>query len=78
VVRMSYSYERDAEDDKILMTINVNCPEDYDGTVFQIGYSDMSINEANASIDYSTERHTIDELPGFNTNGHDYLYFSYT
>ena len=53
----------------------VTCPEDYDGTVFQLGYSDMQINQANSEIDYS-QPYMIDQLPGYGTNGHDFYYFS--
>ena len=74
-VQMSYSIEGDEEAGTVTVMITVVCPEDYDGTVFQIGYSDMAIDSANGEVDY-TQHQTVDGLPGFGTNGHDYYYFS--
>lgn len=74
-IQMEYGYEsRDEEQIKVF--IRVTCPSDYDGTVFQIGYSDLDIVAKNSAIDY-TKPHTIDELPGYDKNGHAYYYFSY-
>ena len=75
-VLMYYDYEK-TEEGIINITINVLCPENYDGTVFQIGYSDQDINDAFAAIDLTGEPYTIDNLPGFDTNGHEYYYFSF-
>ena len=76
-VQMSYESSRDNEAGILTITIRVVCPEDYDGTVFQMGYSDKEINEADRNWSYSERLYTIDELPGFDTNGHEYYYFSY-
>ena len=75
-ISMKYWFDFDEENNTKNIEIDVICPEDYNGTVFQIGYSDLEINAANTDIDYSARLYTIDELPGFNTNGHDYYYFS--
>ena len=75
-ISMKYWFDFDEENNTKNIEIDVICPEDYNGTVFQIGYSDLEINAANTGIDYSARLYTIDELPGFNTNGHDYYYFS--
>jgi len=75
-ISMEYGVEKAEEARLLKVTIKVTCPEEYNGTVFQIGYSDKEINEANAKIDYISGMHTIDELPGFDTNGHQYFYFS--
>ncbi len=74
-VQMGYSTEYDEETGILTVVIYVVCPEDYDGTVFQIGYSDPSIDEADADWPYSERLYTIDELPGFDSNGHEYFYF---
>lgn len=58
-------------------TLTVTCPEDYDGTVFQIGYFDSFLAEENAATDYNGKFITIDETPAFDLNGHEYKYFSY-
>lgn len=76
-VTMEYSYVSDLEAHVTTVTIQVTCPADYDGVVFQIGYSDTTIIAKNSIINYK-KTHTIDELPGFDTNGHQYYYFSYT
>lgn len=76
-VQMSYDSIRDDETGKLTIIIRVTCPEDYDGTVFQMGYSDIEINEADQNWLYSERIYTLDELPGFDTNGHRYCYFSY-
>lgn len=76
-VQMSYETMRDDEAGIQTVIIRVMCPEDYDGTVFQMGYSDASINEADINWPYSERIFTLDELPGFDTNGHEYYYFSY-
>ncbi len=76
-VQMAYDASRDDEKGILTIIIMVTCPEDYDGTVFQMGYSDAKINEADQDWPYYERLYTIDELPGFNSNGHDYYYFSY-
>lgn len=76
-VQMSYESSRDNEAGILTITIRGVCPEDYDGTVFQMGYSDKKINEADRNWSYSERLYTLDELPGFDTNGHEYYYFSY-
>lgn len=75
-VSMEYGFEWNEEEQTRLVVIDVTCPADYDGTVFQIGYSDLAINEANYAIDYSARLYTVDELPGYGSNGHTYLYYS--
>ncbi len=55
--------------------ITVTCPIWYDGTVFQTGYSDTQLVEKDSEIDYS-QLHTMDEFAGYDSNGHEYLYFS--
>ena len=76
-VQMSYDTMRDDEAGILTIIIRVTCPEDYDGTVFQMGYSDAEINDADLNWPYSERLYTLDELPGFDTNGHEYYYFSY-
>lgn len=76
-VTMLYEVEFDEEKQELAVTIKVTCPADYNGTVFQVGYSDLAITDMNHNVDYASRLHTLDELPGFNTNGHEYFYFSY-
>ena len=59
----------------ITSTMTVICPVDYDGVVFQIGYDDLELREANQAIDYTARLYTLDELPYF---GEGYYYFSYS
>ena len=75
-IKMEYGVEYDKEGRSLTVSIKVRCPSDYDGTVFQLGYADNSITGANNKIDHDARLYTIDELPGFDTNGHEYLYFS--
>ncbi|MBP5654070.1 MAG: hypothetical protein J6X33_01000 [Clostridiales bacterium] len=75
-VNMEYAVNYDKEGKTLTVTIKVRCPSDYDGTVFQLGYADNAITEANNELDHESRLYTIDELPGFDTNGHEYLYFS--
>ncbi len=56
-------------------TVTVTCPADYDGTVFQIGYSSEDIGDEFGKIDLDV-LHTIDEFPAYDSNGHEYLYYS--
>lgn len=56
-------------------TITVTCPADYDGTVFQIGYSSKEIGDEVAKMDLDV-LHTIDEFAAYDSNGHEYLYYS--
>lgn len=72
---VSISFDGTNEYPKFTDTITVTCPIDYDGVVFQIGYSDSKLTEANQAIDYTARLYTIDELPYF---GDGYYYFSYT
>lgn len=51
----------------------VTCPVDYDGVVFQVGYSDAKLVDANSRIDYRARLYTLDELPFY---GDNYYYFS--
>ena len=58
-------------------TITVDCPEDYDGAVFEIGYGSIEqLNEYETS-EVRERIHTIDETPFFPTNGHTYYFVSY-
>ena len=75
-IHVEYGYQWTEEIHTLVICICVTCPEDYDGTVFQVGYADMEMNEANAQLDYDGNTYTIDQLPGFDTNGHQYFYFT--
>ncbi|MCR5302272.1 MAG: zinc ribbon domain-containing protein [Lachnospiraceae bacterium] len=56
-------------------TITLTCPVWYDGAVFQMGYSDYELTRLYNDTDFSVT-HTIDELPTYDSNGHEYMYFS--
>ena len=56
-------------------SITVTCPVDYDGAVFQIGFSSPELAKKANSIDYSARFYTIDELPYW---GKGYYYFSHS
>ncbi|MBP5309159.1 MAG: hypothetical protein J6Z05_00905 [Lachnospiraceae bacterium] len=65
------------EDKLFIRTITVDCPEDYDGAVFEIGYGSVEmLNEFQNSEIQERERR-IDETPFFPTNGHPYYFVSY-
>ena len=53
----------------------VTVPADYDDTMFQLGYSNKAYYDENAKVDMSSRLYRLDELPCFDTNGHEYLYF---
>ncbi len=74
-INISYTYEENGGDDRTCK-IEVLCPEDYDGTVFRIGYGDINLfNEFTGISDISTRQYSLDELPYFD-NGHCYYYYT--
>lgn len=75
-VNMEYGIDYDKDGRILTVTIKVTCPKDYNGTVFQLGYADKKITEENNRIDHKARLYTIDELPGYDTNGHTYYYFA--
>ena len=74
-VKVDYYVDGDHTDNIIVNEISVICPETYDGAVFQIGYSALELAPDVENTDYSV-LHTIDEFAHFDSNGHEYLYFS--
>ncbi|MCR5790315.1 MAG: hypothetical protein K6G83_10560 [Lachnospiraceae bacterium] len=60
---------------KLTKTFWVICPNDYDGTVFYVGYADKKLSDKYDNMGLSDRLYTMDELPWFD-NGHDYYYFS--
>lgn len=56
----------------------VVCPEDYDGTIFSVGYYDYDLEDESDASGTAERVHRMDETPFFGTNGHKYYYFSYT
>ncbi|MCR5501698.1 MAG: hypothetical protein K6F53_01670 [Lachnospiraceae bacterium] len=54
-------------------TVSVFCPEDYDGTVFQIGYISGEELDAYGKLNPAEETVTIGQLPN---SGEEMLYFS--
>ncbi len=72
----SIEYDWTTDGNKATMTVTVTCPEDYDGTVFQAGYSDSGTDGICEEIDLAERLHTLDEFPNYDTNGHTYYYFT--
>ena len=72
---VSISFESVNEFPIVTRIMTVTCPVDYDGVVFQVGYNDSKLSEANQAIDYTARLYTIDELPYY---GDGYYYFSYS
>lgn len=70
---VSITFDSENQYPILYKTITVTCPVDYDGTVFQIGYSSPELTEQNQQIDYAARLYTIDELPFY---GDGYLYFT--
>lgn len=65
-------------DDKFFIrTVTVDCPKDYDGTVFEIGYGSIEMLNEYTNSDITQRIHRIDETPFFPTNGYPYYFVSY-
>ena len=56
--------------------ITVDCPKNYDGTVFVVGYSTIEMLDEYMESDLRHRIRRIDEMPFFITNGHQYYYFT--
>ncbi|MCR4740012.1 MAG: hypothetical protein K5886_07115 [Lachnospiraceae bacterium] len=69
-------FESDSDDRYGYTTTIVTCPEWYDGTVFQIGYNSVELDKEIADTKSRGRLLRIDEQPCFDTNGHEYLYFT--
>lgn len=72
---VAVEFETENEGTLIYKTITVTCPEDYDGTVFQIGKDSLEQMTQNSEIDYAARLYTIEELPYY---GDGYCYFTVT
>lgn len=72
---VSIAFEWTNNNPIMIGTTTVTCPVDYDGVVFQVGYSDAKLVDENSQIDYRARLYTLDELPFY---GDNYYYFSYT
>lgn len=73
---VSIEFASDGQGRLMYRTVTVTCPEDYDGTVFQIGYSSPELAEGfESSVDLSSRLYTIDEFPYY---GDGYYYFTMT
>ncbi len=72
---IAISFEGEREYPRAYRYVKVTCPEDYNGTIFQIGYASLKMREENDKIDYHSGRYKIDELPYYGS--HDYLFFQY-
>ena len=57
------------------VTYTVTCPADYDGTVFQFGYTSPELSAENDKNDYTARLYTMDEMPYY---GEGYLRFTLT
>ena len=65
------------DDEWFIRTITVDCPKDYDGAVFEIGYGSIEMLNEYQNSDIQERIHRIDETPFFPTNGHPYYFVSY-
>ena len=74
---VSISYDFNSNDTSSDLIITVTCPVDYDGTIFQAGYTNQEMDKKNGEMDLSA-LHTLDEFPQTPSNGHTYYYFSYS
>ena len=72
-VRMEYDAQQNGNTDTY--TVTVICPEDYDGTVFDIGCAYKDLSEMYDKIDLKKKLYTIDELPYYGDH-YSYYYFS--
>ncbi|MCR5733920.1 MAG: zinc ribbon domain-containing protein [Lachnospiraceae bacterium] len=69
-------FENTYDDDYRYGRAIITCPEWYDGAVFQVGFNSRELHNVNASIAYEGRPYRMDEMPYFDTNGHEYKYFS--
>ena len=67
----------DREKKLYFRTLTVDCPKDYDGTVFEIGYGSIEMLNEYENSDITKRIHRIDETPFFPTNGYPYYFVSY-
>ena len=68
-------YEQENNWPLSIVTYTVTCPADYDGTVFQFGYTSPEKGEEYDKNDYTARLYTMDELPYY---GEGYLRFTLT
>ena len=65
-------------DDKLFIrTVTVDCPQDYDGAAFEIGYGSIEMLNEYQNSEVQERVHRIDETPFFPTNGYQYYFVSY-
>lgn len=73
-VDVTWTFLSEQQEYVATITMTVNCPEDYDGVVFQYGPSDVNgVAVRDSLTDMNTRSYTIEEI-GF--TGNDYLYFT--
>ncbi len=64
------------EDMMLTRIITVDCPKDYDGTVFEVGYATIEMLNEYKESELRHRIRRIDEMPFYITNGHQYYYFT--
>lgn len=57
--------------------IVVDCPEDYDGVVFAVGYASVEAAEEYRESEITGRIRTLDEVPFWQEKSDKYYYFSY-
>ncbi len=72
---ISFQFHTTGPADNATAIIEIICPVDYDGTVFQVGPASLYDELVWSTLDMSERLYTIDEFPFF---GNDFLYFTYT
>ena len=62
---------------KVSVIIVVDCPEDYDGVVFAVGYASVEAAEEYRESEITGRIRTLDEVPFWQEKSDKYYYFSY-
>ena len=70
-VQFEYGWKEKLRQARVTATV----PEDYEDTMFQLGYSDVEMRDDDDVMDMSKRLYRIDEIPFFDSNGHKYMYF---
>ena len=71
------SFTKPTDYPKVSVIIVVDCPEDYDGVVFAVGYASVEAAEEYRESEITGRIRTLDEVPFWQEKSDKYYYFSY-
>ena len=75
-IKVAFNSEYKINGDLVTVRITTTVPDDYTGTTFLLGYYDDELSKEVRQLSES-KLYRIDEMPCFNSNGHEYLYYAY-